>query len=153
MKLTRRTFLLSSVAAGVVAALPSVIKASTIDTGGGRSLTGTLPFGRYTVTAEIEFASAPREGDLVEFYWGPSGASVINSQFIGGMLSLPEQSIVGYVGTLEPGCEKGQLIVKNNTSQPMNAKVEMTKLEYVVSENENEITELTRNPIIFDELN
>jgi len=135
MKLTRRTFLISSTAAAVAAALPSLPKAAAINAGSGRSVAGTLPVGRYAVTAEIEFAAAPVTDDLLEFYWGPPGTSAINSQLIGIMMSSPERSSIGFVGTFEPGCENGQLIIVNKTSQSLEAKVEVTELQTVI-ENE-----------------
>ena len=151
MKLTRRTFLISSVAAAAYVVLPSLQAATwTIDVGGGRSITGTLPAGRYAVTAEIEFAAAPIADDLVEFYWGPTGAAAINSQFIGTMMSLSERFIIGYVGVFQPGCEKGQLIVVNRASQPMEAKVEMIELKPVLGNEDNSIKLQAGKTITFD---
>lgn len=151
MKLTRRTFLISSAAAATYAALPSLSKTAAIDVGSGRSITGVLPAGHYTVTAEIEFAAAPVADDFVEFYWGPPGAAAVNSQFIGTMMSLPERSIVGYVGKFQPGCESGQLIVVNRTSQPMEAKVEMTELNLVLESEDNSIKLQAGKTVTFDD--
>ena len=154
MKLTRRTFLISSAAAAAYAALPSLPKAAAIDVGGGRSITGTLPAGRYAVTAEIEFAAAPVADNLVEFYWGPPGASAVNSQFIGVMTSHPERSIAGYVGAFQPGCENGQLIVVNRASQTLEAKVEMLELQTVIeNEGGTEVRLQAGKTVTFDNLN
>ncbi len=139
MKLTRRTFLISSTAALAYATLPSLPKAAAIDVGGGRSIVGKLPAGRYAITAEIEFATAPVAGDLIEFYWGPPYANAFNSQFIGTLTSFPERLITGYVGAFQPGCENGQLIIVNNASYPMEAKVEMTELQTVLGNEDNSI--------------
>ena len=139
MKLTRRTFLISSAAtaAYLTQLLPS--KSKFIDASDGRSLPDVLPEGVYSVTAEMDFCAAPHSGDYIEFFWGPPGAAAINSQFIVALATVPEQTIIGYVGRFSPALEKGQLIIVNNSSQPMKAKVEVMEQKYVI-EKENIIT-------------
>lgn len=149
MRMSRRTFLVSSAAAlAYVAHRPGLAKTPKrggVDLG---STEGVLPFGPYSVTATIEFASVPVEDDLIEFYWGPPGSNPINCQFIGHMMSLPEQISYGFVGTFSPGCEQGQLNIINRTSQPMKVSVDMVKLNDTVDE-EDTVSLTFGEPISF----
>ncbi len=150
MSMSRRTFLVSSAAALAYVSnlrLPRAkAKSKEVDLG---STEGTLPFGQYTVTATIEFAHAPTESELIEFYWGPHGAKPINAQFIGGMWSLTDQVVSGYIGSLSPGCEEGQLIMVNNTSQAMKASVDLVQLNDDVDVGERTISHTYGEPISF----
>lgn len=154
MKLTRRTFLFSSAAAIAYGGLSKFGLTSghtspIVDLASGRSKTTSLNICNYSVTAEIEFGSAPIENDIIEFYWSIPMATPINSQFIGFMATLEEKFTNGYVGKFQPGFEEGQLIVINGGSQPMKLNVEMIELLPEFVDEDNSISVKTGDAIIF----
>jgi len=114
--------------------------------GGGRqsaksaSLGSTEHTPAYRVDACIEFALAPTDGDVVDFYWAPSpsatagtgnGGGVTGSdsaytdtagtlgqlQYIGSLVCQNTTTNIGYVGNIVPVQEYGTLVVINNADQ------------------------------------